>query len=211
MSDNKRQLILDERDADIALHALKFYMDAKGMELSGNTLRLRAKLDDFMGDTPFVRPDGQNIAAILGARGGTIGGASTSDAKKAAAAANGAKGGRPHKPNLFIKFCKEVWVTPDPELLNLLYIAIGNNSWLPDESDSDKTGPYVRVYVPEITTKLKKHLSKSLNVFEWDERPFFRLCTQHKNEHCKEISDGERQSVATCMTHHCQNPADWIY
>ncbi|MDR3617459.1 MAG: hypothetical protein P4L53_28140 [Candidatus Obscuribacterales bacterium] len=211
MSDNRRQLVLDERDADIALHALKFYMEAKGMELSENTLRLRAKLDDFMGDTPFVRPDGQNIAAILGARGGTIGGASTSDAKKAAAAANGAKGGRPHKPNLYIKFAKEVWHTPDPKLLNQLYIAIGNNTWLPDEVGDEKTGPYVRVYVPEITPALEKLLKNSMNIFEWDDKPFFRLCDEHKTDDCRAITNAEREQVSNCTHVKCGNTAEWIY
>lgn len=207
----KTPLKLDEMETSLALHALRFYINAKGLEISDNTKRLEAKFDDYLSDTTFVVSEVENVFSILGSRGGTKGGASTSEAKRAAAAANGAKGGRPHKPNLFIKFCKEVWVKPDPELLNKLYIAIGNNAWLPDESDADKTGPYVRVYVPKITPGLEKLLSKSMNVFEWDERPFFRLCTEHKNDYCKTITDEERQSVATCMNHPCTNSADWIY
>jgi len=207
----KTPLQLDEMETSLALHALRFYMNAKGFEISDNTKRLEAKFDAYLSDTTFVVSEVENVFSLFGSRGGTKGGASTSEAKKAAAAANGAKGGRPHKPNLFIKFCKEVWVAPDPALLNKLYILVGNNSWLPDETDEEKTGPYVRVYVPKITPSLKKLLSSSLNVFEWDECPFFRLCTKHKNDHCKEITDEERQAAGTCMRHPCKNRADWIY
>lgn len=208
MSDEERQLKLDVSDAHIALHALKYYMNAKGGELSENTLQLRSKLDNFLGDTPFVMPDGLNIAAILGARGGTIGGASTSDAKKAAAAANGAKGGRPRKPNLYIRFAKAVWTEPDPKLLNELYKLAGTNTWLPDEQENVKHGPYVRMVVPEVSAKLEKLLSSSLNVFEWDEKPIYRVCAEHKNELCASLPSAERQD-ACCLL--CGKRAEWVY
>lgn len=208
MPDEKRQLILDESDADIALHALKFYMNSKGNELGMNTLRLRSKLDDFLGNAPFVRPDGVNIAAILGARGGTIGGASTSDAKKAAAAANGAKGGRPRKPNLYIRFAKCVWTEPDPKLLNELYKLAGTNTWLPDEQENVTQGPYVRMVVPEVSAKLEKLLSNSMNVFEWDEKPIYRVCAEHKNDLCSSLPVAESLD-ACCLI--CNNRAEWVY
>ena len=131
MIEEKRTLNLDELEASLALHALRFYINAKGNEVSSNTERLEAKLDEYLSGTTFVVSQVESVASILGARGGTKGGASTSEAKKAAAAANGAKGGRPRKPNLFIKFSKSVWQEPDPKLLNELYQLVGNNTWLP--------------------------------------------------------------------------------
>lgn len=208
MTDKERQLKLDESDAHIALHALKFYMNAKGYELSSNTLKLRSKLDDFLGESPFVMPEDRNIAAILGARGGSIGGTSTSEAKKAAAAANGAKGGRPRKPNLHIRFAKCVWTEPDPKLLNELYKLAGNNTWLPDEQDNVTQGPYARMIVPEVSAKLEKLLSSSLNVLEWDDKPMYWVCIEHKNELCTALSDAAKDGKS-CLT--CGKPAEWIY
>jgi hypothetical protein len=209
MAHEKRLLNLDEPEASLALHALRFYMNAKGFEISQNTIQLETKLDEFLNETTFVVSEVESVASILGARGGTKGGASTSEAKRAAAAANGAKGGRPHNPNVFIKFAKSVWQEPDPKLLNLLYQSIGNNTWLPDERGDEKQGPYVRVYIPQVTPALEKLLSNSLNVFEWDDKPFLRLCTEHKNEQCKEITNPERLEASSCTV--CGQPAEWIY
>ena len=103
MSKEKTPLTLDEMEAALALHALRFYMNAKGYEVSQNSKDLEAKLDDYLNDTTFVIGQVESVASILGARGGTKGGASTSDAKKAAAAAEAAaeparkKPGRPPK------------------------------------------------------------------------------------------------------------------
>lgn len=205
----KTPLILDEMETSLALHALRFYMNAKGLEISDNTKRLEAKFDAYLSDTTFVVSEVENVFSILGSRGGTKGGASTSGAKRAAAAANGAKGGRPHKPNLFIKFSKGVWVEPDPTLLNELYKLVGTNTWLPDEQADAKHGPYVRIYVPEISKKLEKLLSHSMNVFEWDDKPFLRQCDEHKNDLCKAITAEEKQSVSHCTT--CGAEANWIY
>lgn len=209
MNDDKRELKLDEPEVSLALHALRFYMNAKGNEVSGNTERLEAKLDKYLSGTTFEVTQVESVASILGAKGGTKGGASTSDAKRAAAAANGAKGGRPRNPNLFIKFAKAVWYEPDPVLLNELYVAVGTNSWLPDEQGGEKSGPYVRVYVPEITKKLEKQLSNSMNVYEWDEKPFYRQCDEHKNELAKPITAAEKERVSACTT--CGAEAKWIY
>ena len=211
MPETKRPINLDESEASLALHALRFYMNAKGYEVSDNTKRLESKLDDYLSGTTFVVSQVENVASILGARGGTKGGASTSDAKRAAAAANGAKGGRPHKPNLFIKFSKDVWKAPDPALLNQLYLMVGNNSWLPDEVGDEITGPYVRVYVPEITKALEKLLKNSMNVYDWDDKPYFRLCSEHKNEHCRAITKEEKEKVSNCNLGRCVNEAEWIY
>jgi hypothetical protein len=48
-------------------------------------------------DRTLYRRGWQDRGAVGGAKGGKIGGRSTSDAKAAAAKANGAKGGRPRK------------------------------------------------------------------------------------------------------------------
>lgn len=209
MSEGKQSLDLDESESSLALHALRFYMNAKGYEVSNNTKALEAKLVGYLGGTTFIVQQDESAASILGARGGAKGGASTSQAKKAAAASNGAKGGRPHKPNLFIKFAKSVWQQPDPGLLNKLYLLIGNNTWLPNEQGEETEGPYVRVYVPEITPALEKMLKNSLNVFEWDDKPFLRLCTKHKNDSCREITKDERLTASSCNT--CREPAQWIF
>lgn len=209
MNDDKRELNLDEPEASLALHALRFYMNAKGNEVSGNTERLEAKLDKYLSGTTFEVTQVESVASILGSRGGAKGGVSTSEAKRAAAAANGAKGGRPRSPNLFIKFAKAVWYEPDPVLLNELYVLLGTNSWLPDEQGGEKSGPYVRVYVPEISKKLKKQLSNSMNVYEWDEKPFYRLCDEHKNEQAKLMTAAEKERMSACTT--CGAEAKWIF
>jgi hypothetical protein len=183
-------------------------MNAKGREISANTERLEAKLDRFLSDTAFTVTQVESVASILGARGGIKGGASTSDAKRAAAAANGAKGGRPPKPNLFIKFSKAVWQEPDPKLLNELYQLIGNNTWLPDERGDEKEGPYVRVHVPEVSSRLEKLLSNSLNVFEWDEKGLYRFCPEHVNNAAVQMRAAESVD-AKCMT--CGKQAHFIY
>lgn len=208
MTDEKRVVNLDEREASLALHALRFYMNAKGREVSANSERLEARLDQFLSGTIFTVRQVESVASILGARGGTKGGASTSDAKRAAAAANGAKGGRPPKPNLFIKFSKSVWREPDPKLLNELYKLIGNNTWLPDEQGNEKEGPYVRVHVPEVSPKLEKLLSNSLNVFEWDEKGLYRFCMEHVNNAAVQMRVAESAN-ARCIT--CGKQAHWIY
>jgi hypothetical protein len=208
MPQEKRTLNLDEGEASLALHALRFYMNAKGPEVSSNTERLECKLDEYLSGTTFVVTKVENVASILGARGGTKGGASTSEAKKAAAAANGAKGGRPPRPNLYIKFSKGVWDQPDPKLLNELYKLIGNNTWLPDERDDVTEGPYVRVHVPEVSPRLEKLLSNSLNVWEWDEKGLYRYCMEHTNNSSYELPAAEKLKSA-CTT--CGKPAVWIY
>lgn len=209
MNDDKRELNLDESEASLALHALRFYINAKDDDVSENTKGLEAKLDWYLSGTVFEVTQIESLASILGSRGGTKGGASTSAAKRAAAAANGAKGGRPRNPNLFIKFAKAVWSEPDPVLLNELYTQIGTNSWLPDEQGGEKSGPYVRVYIPEITKKLEKQLNNSMNVFEWDNKPFYRLCDEHKNDLCKSITAAEKARASSCTT--CGAEAKWVY
>lgn len=208
MSNEKEPLKLDEREASLALHALRFYMNAKGREVSANTERLEAKLDQYLSGTTFAATQVESVASILGARGGTKGGASTSEAKKAAAAANGAKGGRPPRPNLCIKFTKSVWQEPDPKLLNALYKLIGNNTWLPDETDDTTEGPYVRVHVPEVSSHLEKLLSNSLNVWEWDEKGLYRYCTEHVVNAANQLRAAESTN-AKCAV--CGKQAHWIY
>lgn len=210
MSDQKTPLNFDEQEASLALHALRFYINANGYEVSDNTKQLELKLDAYLSGTDFTISEVESVASILGARGGTKGGASTSEAKKAAAASNGAKGGRPRKPNLFIKFAKTVWHEPDPKLLKALYLATGATEWLPDEKGTEKSGPYVRIVVPEVTPALEKLLSNSLNVYEWDDKPFFRLCNEHKMDPSRAITDDEKQRQDRCSL--CfEQPADWIY
>lgn len=208
MTDAKRVVNLDESEASLALHVLRFYMNAKGREVSANSERLEAKLDQFLSSTTFVVEQVESVASILGARGGIKGGASTSDAKRAASAANGAKGGRPPRPNLCIKFAKAVWHEPDPKLLNELYQLIGNNTWLPDEVGDEREGPYVRVHVPEVSPRLQKLLTNSLNVFEWDEKGLYRFCTEHVNNAAFQLRAAE-SAEATCSV--CGNQAHWIY
>jgi hypothetical protein len=208
MSGIKEPLELDELEASLALHALKFYINAKGNEISDNTISLEAKFSEYLSDTKFTVGEVENVASILGVRGGTKGGASTSEAKRAAAAANGAKGGRPHKPNLFIKFAKMVWQEPDPTLLNELYKLAGNNTWLPDEVGDEKEGPYVRMYVPEISKKLENLLSHSENVWEWDEKGLYRACMEHANSSSTELRAAEKKE-SLCTT--CGKPAHWAY
>jgi len=204
----KSPLELDESETSLALHALRFYISAKGHEVSLNTRRLESKFEDYLSETTFVVTEIENVASILGARGGSIGGASTSEAKRAAAAANGAKGGRPHKPNLFIKFAKSVWLEPDPVILNELYKLAETNTWLPDERGDETEGPYVSIYVPEVNKRLEKLLSNSLNVWEWDHVGLYRFCEKHKNDLCTELRDS-RKNTATCQT--CDQPAEWSY
>lgn len=208
MADPKRVVNLDECEASLALHALRFYMNAKGREISSNTEHLEAKLDQFLTGTSFTVTQVESVASILGARGGIKGGASTSEAKKAAAVANGAKGGRPPRPNLFIKFSKSVWYEPDPRLLNELYKLVGNNKWLPDEKGDEKEGPYVRVHVPELDARLEKLLSNSMNVFEWDEKGLYRYCTEHVNNAAVQLRAPE-SADARCTV--CGKQAHWIY
>ena len=207
MTEENWQLKLDQVEASLALHALRFYINAKGLEVSDNTRRLESKLDNFVNDS-FLDSAIENVASLLGARGGAKGGTSTSDAKKAAAAANGAKGGRPRKPNLYIRFSKSVWTEPDPKLLNELYKLAGTNTWLPDEQENVNQGPYVRMVVPEVSTKLENLLSSSLNVFEWDEKPIFWVCAEHKNDLCTALPADEKQN-AVCLI--CRQPAEWVY
>lgn len=201
---------LDDREASLALHALRFYKNAKGNEVSANTLNLEKKLDSFLSGTVFEVTEVESVASILGARGGAKGGASTSEAKRSAAAANGAKGGRPHNPNLFIKFTKEVWREPDTKLLEELERLTGTTKWLPFEKSGEKEGPYVRIYVERLTNKLESLLTNSLNVWEWDEKPFYRLCMEHANNSCKELPAAEK-GTQNCMTPECKNPAMWKY
>lgn len=208
MNDDKRELNLDWAEASLALHALRFYMHAKGNEVSSNSKHLEAKLDKFLWGTDFEVKEVESVASILGSRGGTKGGASTSEAKRAAAAANGAKGGRPPKPNLFIKFAKSVWYEPDPKLLNELYTLIGNNTWLPDEKEDEKEGPYVRVHVSEISARLEKMLSSSLNVFEWDEKGLYRFCPEHVINAAVQMRASESEGMK-CQT--CGKQAHFIY
>jgi hypothetical protein len=117
------------------------------------------------------------------------------------------KGGRPRKPNLFIKFSKSVWDAPDPKLLKVLYLATGATDWLPEEQGDEREGPYVRVHVPEITSGLEKLLSNSLNVFEWDNKGLYRVCALHANLLCRELPSAE-QAGAYCK---CGSPATLIY
>jgi hypothetical protein len=208
MLDKKRPVNLDEGEACLALHAIRFYMNAKGREVSSNTECLESKLDEYLSGTTFNVSQVESVASILGARGGTKGGASTSEAKRAAAALNGAKGGRPHKPNLFIQFTKSVWDEPDPKLLNELYKLIGNSTWLPDERGEEKEGPYVRAYVPQVSKRLEGLLSGSLNVWEWDEKGLYRYCIEHSNNSSAELPAAEKLKSA-CTT--CGKPAVWIY
>jgi len=203
-------LNLNEREASLALHALRFYINAKGFEVSSNSKNLEAKLDKFLNGSEFEVTEVENVASILGARGGTKGGASTSDAKRVAAAANGAKGGRPHNPNLFIKFSKNVWSEPDAKLLDELYRLTGTTKWLPKERGDEIEGPYVRIYVDRVTEKIKSLLGNSLNVWEWDEVPFYRLCMEHANNSCKELRASEK-GQENCMTPGCNKPAMWSY
>ncbi|HEY9683262.1 MAG TPA: hypothetical protein V6C89_21920 [Drouetiella sp.] len=112
------------------------------------------------------------------------------------------------KPNLFIRFHRSVWEEPDPKLLNQLYILSGSNTWLPDEVGGEKHGPYVRLKVPAITGELTELLSNSLNVWEWDDKPFFRVCSEHKLDDRREITEDEKQRAGNCGF--CGKPADWI-
>ena len=208
MSKGKMPLVLDEMEASLVLHALRFYMNAKGYEVSNNTKELESKLDAFLNGTMFVVSQVESPASLLGARGGIKGGASTSDAKRAAAAANGAKGGRPRKPNLFIRFHRSVWEEPDPKLLKKLSTLAGSYSWLPDQRDGETHGPYVRMYVPAVSDHLSNLLSNSMNVIEWDEKPFLRLCEAHKLDQCRVITDDEKRAASLCS--YCKEAALYV-
>lgn len=208
MPDYKKPLELNEMEASLALHALRFYMNAKGLEISSNTEALKAKLDKYLDDTSFVVSKIESPASILGSRGGTKGGVSTSEATRAAAVANGAKGGRPPRPNLCIKFTKAVWQEPDPNLLNALYKLIGNNTWLPDEIDGATEGPYVRVHVTELSSELKELLGTSTNVWEWDDKGLYRFCTEHTNNSAYQLRVVEDEDQECGV---CGKQAHWIY
>lgn len=201
-------LVLDEMEASLALHALRFYISAKRFEVSQNTKELECKLDAFLNGTTFTVTEMESVASILGARGGAKGGVSTSEAKRAAAATNGAKGGRPPRPNLCIKFSKSVWLEPDPKLLNELYKLVGTNSWLPDELGTETEGPYVRVHVPQVSTRLEKLLTNSLNVWEWDHKGICRFCLDHTNDSSYELPASEKLKSACTV---CGKPAVSIY
>ena len=201
---------LDDSEASLALHALRFYMNIKGNEISDNTRRLEAKLNNFLDGTTFVVTTVESAASILGSRGGTKGGASTSDAKRVAAAANGSKGGRPHNPNLFIRFSKGVWNDPDLELLGALERLSGTTKWLTAESGDELEGPYARIYVEHLTEKLKKQLGSSLNVWEWDEQGFYTVCQDHANDNCKKLP-GSNKETPNCLVPGCNKPAVLVY
>ena len=208
MPDERMPLQLDESEASLALYALRFYISAKGPEVKQKAGPLETKLDKYLSGTDFAVANIEKVASILGARGGLKGGASTSSAKRAAAAANGAKGGRPHKPNLFIKFSKSVWTEPDPKLLNELYKLAGNNTWLPAEQGGEREGPYVRMYVPTVNRRLESMLSNSLNVWEWDQKGLYRYCSEHRNSSCTALK-GAQETEATCSV--CGKEATWSY
>jgi len=53
-------------DASLALHALRFCINAKGNEVSSNTERLKAKLDDYLSGTTFEVKQVENVASIFG-------------------------------------------------------------------------------------------------------------------------------------------------
>jgi hypothetical protein len=125
----------------------------------------------------------ESVASITGARGGTKGGASTSEAKKASAAENGAKGGRPRKPNLFVRFHASFWDEPDPKLIKKLNILAGHTDWQPDQPEGQTHGPYVRMCVPDVSDYLANLLSNSMNVIAWDEKPFLTVCDYTKWSH----------------------------
>jgi hypothetical protein len=207
MADEKLPLNLDPFEAALALHALRFYMNAKGYEVSQNTLDLEAKLGAFLGDERFTVTQVESAASILGARGGTKGGVSTSEAKKAAAAENGAKGGRPRKPNLYIKFHAEFWETPDPKLIKKLNLAAGHTDWQPEQPDVRSPGPYVRMYVPEVTESLADLLSHSMNVISWDEKPFLIVCDKHKSEPAKALPV---KGIVEGRCNFCPEPSQWL-
>jgi hypothetical protein len=207
---DERSVTLNEREASLALHALRFYINAKGNEISSNTTKLETKLDRFLDGTEFVVTNVETVASIFASRGGIKGGASTSDAKRAAAAANGAKGGRPKNPNLFIRFSKSVWHEPDLKLLDELETLTGTTSWLPQERGDERQGPYVRIHVEQVTERIKKLLSNSLNVFEWDERGVYRFCMKHANNQSKELPASEKGQI-TCHAEGCGEPSMWMY
>lgn len=201
---------LDDLEASLALHALRFYKNAKGFEVSQNTLDLEKKLSELVEGSRYVVDVVESPASMLGARGGLKGGTSTSDAKRAAAAANGSKGGRPRNPNLFVKFSKSVWSEPDAKLLEALAKASGSQKWLPQERKEDLEGPYVRLVVDRVTEKLESLLRNSLNVWEWDEKPFYNVCNEHGNNFCKPIV-GNDEGRKGCLFPHCKNVATLVY
>ena len=125
----------------------------------------------------------ESVASITGARGGTKGGASTSEAKKASAAENGAKGGRPRKPNQFVRFHASFCDEPDPKLIKKLNILAGHTDWQPDQPEGQTHGPYVRMCVPDVSDYLANLLSNSMNVIAWDEKPFLTVCDYTKWSH----------------------------
>ncbi|MBA4026822.1 MAG: hypothetical protein C0473_01130 [Cyanobacteria bacterium DS3.002] len=82
------------------------------------------------------------------------------------------------------------------------------NIWLPDEQENMTQGPYVRMIVHEVSAKLDKLLSRSMNVFEWDKKPIYRVCAEHKNDLCFSLPLAERQD-ACCLI--CSKRAEWVY
>jgi hypothetical protein len=208
MSNEKMPLVLDEMEASLALHALRFYINAKGYEVSHSTTELESKLDAFLNGTTFVVSQVESVASLLGARGGTKGGASTSEEKKAAAVANGAKGGRPRKPNLFIRFHASFWNEPDPKLMNRLNILSGRTDWQPEQPEGQTHGPYVRMYVDYISDHLSNLLSTSMNVISWDNKPFLAVCDEHKMEPSTKLAEDIIELGNRCD--YCPRPSRWV-
>ncbi|HEY9757688.1 MAG TPA: hypothetical protein V6C97_21140 [Oculatellaceae cyanobacterium] len=131
------------------------------IEYEGNTLFSR-------GYSTFEKA----VLAAVGSGGGAKGGSATTAAKRESSAANGAKGGRPPKPNLYIKFQRAVLQTTDSYesdllLKNLVFETNGNTSWFPTDGPS----LYVRLHLKNgISARLQKMLSNSQLIWEWDDK-----------------------------------------
>jgi len=81
-------------------------------------------------------------------------------------------------PNLFIQFTKGIWFEKDAKLILAITQAAGSADWIPPFKPNSDKGPYVRIQVKEVTDELKAELTRSLNVWEWDERELLTDCRQ---------------------------------
>jgi len=196
---------LNDTEAALMLHIVQYYMSSKGNEISANTEQLFAKLDGYVNaansTSPWSREPKVNERNER-----------TLKLNQCRICFRWLNSSDECDRHLFIKFCKQVWENPDHDLLAALAKVSGQlpEKWLPQQSENALTGPYVRLNIKSISlsaqSRLFDLLSNSLNVFEWDTKGLYFLCTACNNSQCVQLRAAEQEGKQ-CMT--CGKPAHW--